>query len=153
MRREAVLSSKIEGTQTSFSDLLFFEAASHEPPTAPDAPEVARYVRALEVGLEKMHELPLSLRLCRDVHECLMRGNPSATPGEFRTTQNWIGAPGAVLNEAQYVPPPVEEMHGCLRGWERFLHERPATLSVLVQAALSTITSRPSTLSSTEMVA
>jgi Fic family protein len=82
-----------------------------------------------------MKTLPLSLRLCCEIHERLMAGNPGATPGEFRKSQNWIGPPGATLNEAVYVPPPLEEMTECLKGWERFLHDRGA-LPVLIQAAL-----------------
>ncbi|GAC1352519.1 MAG: Fic family protein [Polyangiales bacterium] len=135
VRREAVLSSRIEGTQTSFSDLLFFEAASNETPRAPDVPEVVNYVRAVEHGIARLHELPLSLRLCREIHETIMTGHPHATPGAFRTSQNWIGPPGCTLNEATYVPPPPDEMSTCLRDWEKFLHARD-TLPVLVQAAL-----------------
>lgn len=135
VRREAVLSSKIEGTQASFSDLLFFEAASNEPARAPDVKEVANYVEAVSYGLERMKTLPLSLRLCREIHERVMAANPHATPGQFRETQNWIGPPGCTLDEAVYVPPPVEEMLECLARWEAFLHE-PGDLPVLIQAAL-----------------
>jgi Fic family protein len=134
LRREAVLSSRIEGTQASFSDLLYFEAAPEAPPTAPDVAEVANYVAAVELGLKALETLPLSLRVCKELHGRLMGGLHHATPGEFRRTQNWVGPPGCSLNEAAYVPPPLEEMDGCLNAWERFLNERrPPTL---VQAAL-----------------
>lgn len=135
IRREAVLSSKIEGTQTSFSDLLFFEAASSEPPRVPDVPEVVKYVQAVEFGLERMKTLPLSKRLCKEIHEKLMAGNAPATPGEFRRSQNWIGPPGCTLNEAVYVPPPVDEMEVCMDRWETFLHDRGG-IPIVIQAAL-----------------
>jgi len=134
IRREAVLSSRIEGTRASFSDLLFFEAAPEAPPTAPDVGEVANYVTALEAGMKALEKLPLSLRLCRELHRTLMQGLPHATPGEFRRTQNWIGPAGCTLNEAVFVPPPVDRMHACLNAWERFLNEPHPP--VLVQAAL-----------------
>ncbi len=134
IRREAVLSSKIEGTQTSFSDLLFFEAAPTA--TAPDdAPEVLNYIHAVEFGMERLKHLPLSLRLCRELHEKLMAGTRGehAEPGEFRKRQNWIGAPGSTLSEAAYVPPPVDEMRLALGDWEKHLHAKVG--STLVQAA------------------
>ncbi len=134
LRREAVLSSRIEGTQTSYSDLLFFEAAPEAPTTAPDVGEVANYVMAVEHGLKMLATLPLSLRLCRELHGVLMKGSTHATPGEFRRTQNWIGPPGCSLNEAAFVPPPLEHMDDCLNAWERFLNEQHPP--VLVQAAL-----------------
>ena len=92
LRREAVLSSRIEGTQTSYSDLLLFEAAPEAPTTAPDVGEVANYVAAVEHGLKMLATLPLSLRLCRELHGVLMKGSTHRdAPGEFRRTQNWIG--------------------------------------------------------------
>lgn len=129
VRREAVLSSRIEGTQASLSDLYAFEV--RRPPLfehAPDVREVHNYVRALEYGLERLSTLPLSLRLIREIHARLMedvRGEHQ-TPGEFRRSQNWIGLPGCTLNEAAYVPPPVEEMHETLHALEDFLHSEPA---------------------------
>lgn len=136
IRREAVLSSRIEGTQASLSDLLFFEAAPELPQPAPDVREVANYVKALNHGLDALGKLPLSLRLARDIHRVLMDGvrGGHADPGEFRRTQNWIGPPGCTLNEATFVPPPVQEMHACLKDWEAFLHTRE--LPLLIQAAL-----------------
>lgn len=137
IRREAVLSSRIEGTQASLSDLLFFEAAEEEPPRAPDVQEVRNYVRAMEYGLERLAKLPLSLRLVREIHARLMRGvrGEHARPGEFRQSQNWIGPPGCNLTEATFVPSPVPEMTEALGEWEKFLHEAKG-IPPLVQCAL-----------------
>jgi len=137
MRREAVLSSRIEGTQASLSDLLFFEARSRIARAAPDVREVANYVRALESGLARLDELPVCLRLIREMHGLLMRGvrGESQTPGEFRRSQNWIGPPGCTLQDAVYVPPPVDEMHDALDRFERYLHA-PSELPGLVRLAL-----------------
>jgi len=135
IRKEAVLSSRIEGTESSLSDLLFFEAMKTE--RRRDVKEVSNYVRALEYGLQRLNELPLCLRLIREVHAILMedvRGE-QATPGEFRQSQNWIGPAGCSLNEATYVPPPAPEMHDALNGLEDFLHTG-ADLPALVQLAL-----------------
>jgi Fic family protein len=137
MRREAVLSSKIEGTQATLSDLLFFEAGQAEPAKRGDIQEVRNYVEALNHGLSRLPELPLSLRLVRELHERLMagvRGGRSA-PGELRSTQNWIGQPGCTLEECTYVPPPVEEMSAALAAWEVYVHQRDAT-PPLVKCAL-----------------
>jgi len=125
MRREAVLSSRIEGTRASLSDLYAYEAVqlsffdSH-----PDVQEVHNYVRALEYGLERLETLPLSLRLIREMHAHLMAGvrGEHQTPGEFRRSQNWIGSPGCTLDEATYVPPPVDEMQQALDALEKYLH-------------------------------
>jgi Fic family protein len=135
IRREAVLSSRIEGTQSSLSDLLLFEATKVERQR--DVKEVQNYVRATEYGLKRLNELPLSLRFIRELHGILMEGvsGEHATPGEFRQSQNWIGTPGATLNEATFVPPPVSEMQECLSQMEKFLHAE-TRLPPLVQAAL-----------------
>jgi len=135
-RREAVLSSRIEGTQASLSDLYVYEA-SPNPAERGDVREVSNYVRALEFGLSRVTELPLSLRLVREIHAKLMAGvrGEHSTPGEFRRSQNWIGPQGCLLNEATYVPPPVTEMHGCLDAFERFLHAQ-AEIPPLVKLAL-----------------
>ena len=135
IRREAVLSSRIEGTQSSLSDLLLFEATQVEKQS--DVREVQNYVSAIEYGLKRLNELPLSLRFIRELHGVLMEGvrGQHATPGEFRQSQNWIGSPGAVLNEATYVPPPVPEMLDCLNQLEKFLHTE-TRLPPLVEAAL-----------------
>jgi Fic family protein len=140
VRREAVLSSRIEGTRASLSDLLIDEL--DEQPALPsrveDVGEVRNYVAALEYGLQRLRELPLSLRLVREIHEHLMRGvrGDKATPGEFRRSQNWIGPQGSKPATAPYVPPPVNEMHECLNGWEIFLHDRES-LPDLIHAAIA----------------
>jgi len=135
-RREAVLSSRIEGTQASLSDLYAYEA-SPNPAELGDVREVSNYVRALEFGLSRVTELPLSLRLIREIHAKLMAGvrGEHSTPGEFRRSQNWIGPQGCLLNDATYVPPPVADMHDCLDAFERFLHAQPE-IPPLVKLAL-----------------
>ncbi len=136
VRREAVLSSRIEGTQTTLGELLAAEAGGVVARSSADLREVANYVVALEYGLERLRALPLSLRLVRELHERLMQGvrGEVATPGEFRRSQNWIGPPGCTLNDATYVPPPHTELMACLDAWERFLHDD--ALPPLVHAAL-----------------
>lgn len=135
-RREAVLSSRIEGTQASLSDLFAFEASQRAEDMS-DVREVLNYVLALEHGMSRLTDLPVSLRLIREIHERLMRGvrGEYSTPGEFRRSQNWIGPPGCVLNDATFVPPPVEEMQTCLGDFERFLHSE-YEIPPLVQLAL-----------------
>ncbi len=137
MRREAVLSSRIENTQAGMGDLFFFEADETEPPKAPDVREVANYVQALDYGLTRLQELPISTRLVREIHERLMAGvrGEYGTPGEFRRSQNWIGPPGCTLHDATYMPPPVDEMHEALSAWEKYLHTE-ADEPLLVQCAL-----------------
>jgi Fic family protein len=136
LRQEAVLSSRIEGTQTSLSDLLIDEL-KEEPSSQGDVREVRNYVDALEFGIARLSEMPLSLRLVREINGVLVEGvrGEYATPGEFRRTQNWIGRPGSTIETADYVPPPPEEMHEALKNWESFLHDRE-TLPDLVQCAL-----------------
>lgn len=136
MRREAVLSSRIEGTQTSLAELMADEAGQRA--IAPDdVQEVRNYVAALEYGIERLNTLPLSLRLVRELHQQLMGGGrgDSATPGEFRQSQNWIGPTGSTPNTASYVPPPPQEMLNALDRWEKFLH-RHDEMPDLVQCAL-----------------
>ena len=137
VRREAVLSSKIEGTHSGLDDLFFFEAAPDEVQDSADVREVANYVTALEYGLARLEELPLSLRLIREIHERLMRGvrGDAARPGEFRTTQNWIGPPGATLMEATYVPPPVPDMEAALDAFEKYLHAENDPTPPLIRMA------------------
>lgn len=135
IRKEAVLSSQIEGTQSTLTELLLFEI---EPETGTeDTAEVANYVKAMRHGLKRMRSgFPLSLRLIREMHEVLLssgRGSRS-TPGEFRTTQNWIG--GSRPGNAIYVPPPVAEMREALGQFENFLHGGAEEFSVLVQCAM-----------------
>ena len=136
VRREAVLSSRIEGTQATLGELLAAEAGAAVDRSPADLREVANYVVALEYGVKRLKTLPLSLRLTREIHAKLMTGvrGDHATPGEFRKSQNWIGPPGATLANATYVPPPPDELLHCLGAWEAFLHDR--SLPVLVQAAL-----------------
>ena len=136
IRREAVLSSRIEGTQATLGELLAAEAGAAVERSPDDLREVANYVAALEYGIERLKTLPLSLRLVRELHERLMAGvrGSHATPGEFRRSQNWIGKPGATLNQASYVPPPPDALGEHLAHWERFLHDR--TQPPLIHAAL-----------------
>lgn len=141
MRREAVLSSKIEGTQTSLSDLFYFEAARREEQKAEaqktDVLEVVNYVKAMDYGLKRLKELPICLRLMREIHAILMKDvrGRHLTPGEFRRSQNWIGPAGCTLNDAAFVPPPVHEMHEALGELEKFLHNRN-NIPGLIQCAL-----------------
>ncbi len=137
VRKEAVLSSQIEGTQSSLSDLLLYESA--EAPGVPldDVREVSNYVAAMDHGLRRLREgFPLSLRLLREIHEILLaKGRGSAKqPGEFRTSQNWIG--GTRPGNAIFVPPPPEKVMECLGALESFLHEDRPEQPVLVKAAL-----------------
>jgi hypothetical protein len=133
LRREAVLSSRIEGTQTTLGDVYAAEAEQLRLVTSPDVQEVVNYVDAARYGPERLRTLPLSLRFLRELHERLMargvRGHGSR--GEFRTHQNFIGGTGEA--NATYVPPPLTHMHECLDDFERFMHERP--LPPLIQAA------------------
>lgn len=127
IRREAVLSSRIEGTQADIADLYAYEASQFkDTPAKSDVKEVHNYVRALEYGLERIKTLPISLRLIRELHQHLMEGvrGEQVTPGEFRRTQNWIGPPGCTLNEATFVPPPVPEMKEALDKLEKYLHAK-----------------------------
>lgn len=125
IRREAVLSSRIEGTRATLAELYTYESAqlsfleSHD-----DVREVHNYVDALDYGLERLKKFPLSLRFIREIHEKLMQGvrGGNLTPGEFRHTQNWIGAAGSTLTTATYVPPPVDEMNLALAELEKFIH-------------------------------
>jgi cell filamentation protein, protein adenylyltransferase len=137
IRREAVLSSRIEGTQAGLSDLFFFEASQSATPQTPDVYEVANYVNALEYGLARLKDLPVSLRLIREMHESLMKEvrGETMTPGEFRRSQNWIGPPGCVLMDATFVPPPVDEMTVALGELEKYLHT-PSSLPPLVRSSL-----------------
>jgi Fic family protein len=137
VRREAVLSSRIEGTQATLGELLAAEAGAVVERSPADLREVANYVVALEHGLARLPELPLSLRLVRELHGKLMQGvhGDSSTPGEFRRSQNWIGPAGCTLAGATYVPPPADRLMDCLGAWETFLHDR--SLPPLVHAALA----------------
>jgi Fic family protein len=139
VRKEALLSSQIEGTQSSFSDLLL-----HEEDLAPGVPlddvqEVSNYVAAMNHGLRRLREddFPLSLRLIREMHKVLLaegRGSDK-TPGEFRHSQNWLG--GTRPGNARYVPPPPDRVAKCMGDLERFLHDQPQRTPVLIKAALA----------------
>jgi Fic family protein len=137
VRREAVLSSRIEGTQATLGELLAAEAGVAVERSPEDLREVANYVVALEHGVRRLGTLPLSLRLVRELHGKLMagvRGN-SATPGAFRRSQNWIGPAGCTLVDATFVPPPADRLMDCLGAWETFLHDD--SLAPLAHAALA----------------
>ena len=136
VRKEAVQSSRIEGAQASLSDIFYYEA-SKEKPKHVDVLEVLNYVRAMNYGLSRLKEFPLSLRLVREIHLKLMEGarGEKMKIGEFRTTQNWIGPPGCSLASATYVPPPPPEMNEALGQWEKFLHTDDSIIP-LIKCAL-----------------
>jgi len=128
VRHEAVLSSQIEGTQSSLVDVLQFEIDANGEEHPKDVEEVVNYVRAMNYGLKRLDDLPLSLRLIREIHGKLLKGVRGAnrTPGEFRRSQNWIGPANCTLATATFVPPPVHEMQDALNNLESFLHETTA---------------------------
>ena len=137
VQREAVLSSKIEGTQATLGELFAAEAGATVDRSPDDLREVGNYVVALEHGISRLKKLPLCVRLTRELHEKLMtgvRGQQSA-PGQFRKIQNWIGKPGSTIATASYIPPPPREVESCLAAWEQFLHE--STFPPLVTIALA----------------
>lgn len=141
VRKEAVLSSRIEGTQTSLSELFYFEAAhkaeQKKEAGRTDVLEVLNYVKAIDYGIKRLESLPISLRLIQEMHGILMKAvrGQHLTPGEFRRSQNWIGPAGCMLNDATFVPPPVEEMKEALSSLEKFIHNRNA-VDGLIQCAL-----------------
>jgi len=137
LRREAVLSSRIEGTQATLGELLASEAGAAVERSPADLREVGNYVVALEYGVERLRTLPLSLRLVRELHGKLLQGvrGGAATPGELRRSQNWIGPVGCTLADATFVPPPPDRLIVCLGAWEKFLHDD--ALPPLVHAALA----------------
>jgi Fic family protein len=138
IRKEALLSSQIEGTQSSLSELLLFENAELPGVPTEDVLEVSNYVAAMEHGLRRLREgFPLSLRLIREIHGVLLakgRGSEKQ-PGEFRTSQNWIG--GAQPGKALYVPPPPDQVLECMGALEKFLHVAPSIAAPLIKAALA----------------
>lgn len=137
VRKEAVLSSQIEGTQTSLLNVLEFEARGTSRRLPPDVSEAVRYVGAMNYGLERLRTLPLSLRLLREIHARLLASGRGSgrDPGQFRRSQNWIGPPGCTLTDAVFVPPPVPDMLDALEDLERFMYEDDA-LPALVKCAL-----------------
>ena len=138
VRKEAVLSSQIEGTQASLIDVLEFESQALEPDNPQEVAEVVNYIAAINYGLERLNDLPISLRLIREIHGELMKGVRGAerNPGEFRRTQNWIGAGGCSLADAMYVPPPPHEMLRSLGNLEDFLHS-PQPMPTLIKIGLA----------------
>ena len=145
VRKEAVLSSQIEGTQSSLNDVLEAEAAIADPMRPRDVDEVLNYVDAMNYGLSRLEELPVSTRLLREIHEHLLQDvrGTELHPGELRSSQNWIGPGGATLDEATFVPPPVHELGMAMSGFENFLHEDkpvPALVKIgLAHAQFETI--------------
>lgn len=135
LRREAVASTRIEGTQASLIEV--FDAEANDEPFTADIEEVVNYVRAMETGLQRLRTLPLSARLIREMHAVILAGvrGRDRQPGRIRTTQNWIGPPGATIESATFVPPPPDAIGDLLADLERFIHEDPQ-LPPLVQAAL-----------------
>ena len=138
VRKEAVLSSQIEGTQSSLQDLLAAEASIFSPGRPQDVDEVVNYVAAMNQGIERLADLPVSVRLIREIHERLLRGvrGASLTPGQLRTSQNWIGPGGCTLSEATFVPPPPHEVPAALGELERFLHQQ-SDLPLLIRIGLA----------------
>ena len=136
VRKEALLSSQIEGTQSSFSDLMLFEHLQKPEVSLEDVEEVSNYVKALTYGLGRLKEdFPLSLRLLREIHGILLSGGrgSSKLPGEFRRSQNWIG--GSRPGNALFVPPPIDHLTQCLSNFEHFLHDN--TLPILIRAGIA----------------
>jgi Fic family protein len=136
VRKEALLSSQIEGTQSSFSDLILFEHHQKPEVSLDDVEEVSNYVKAIHYGLDRLKsDFPLSLRLLREIHDILLSGGRGSkkSPGEFRRSQNWIG--GTRPGNALFVPPPVEYLDQCLSNFEKFLHY--GKLPVLIKAGLA----------------
>lgn len=143
VRREAVLSSQIEGTQSTLDDVLAFEIDPDRPSLPSDIKEVVNYINAMDYGLSRLDSLPLSLRLLREIHRRLTTGTRGAnkSPGQFRKSQNWIGS--ARLAEATFVPPPPADMRTALGNLERFLHDSggldPLIVCALAHAQFETI--------------
>ena len=137
VRKEAVLSSQIEGIQCTLDEVLQVETGEDLGVRSKDVGEVVNYVDAMNYGINRLPELPLSLRLLREIHTRLMDGvrGEHKAPGEFRRTQNWIGPQGSTLSNATFVPPPVPEMTVALERLERFMHDRDS-LPLTVQCAL-----------------
>lgn len=138
VRHEAVLSSQIEGTQSTLEDVLAWEIEAHNSDSPKDVEEVVNYIAAMNHGLARLPEFPLNLPLIQEIHALLLKDTRGATrePGEFRRSQNWIGPAGCTLATATFVPPPPHEMRAALDNFEKFLHtDRP--LPVLIQCGLA----------------
>lgn len=138
VKHEAVFSSQIEGTQSTLEDVLEYEVNPKGEARPKDVEEVVNYVRAMNYGLNRLSELPLSLRLIREIHAELLKGvrGGERTPGEFRHSQNWVGPAGCTLKNAEFVPPPPHEMHAALDNLEKFLHDR-TSLPLLIHCGLA----------------
>lgn len=138
VRKEAVLSSRIEGTQSTLQDVLVAEAHFRSPARPRDVDEVINYVEAMNYGLDRLRDLPVSIRLIREIHQRLLQNvrGSHLTPGELRTSQNWIGPAGCTINEARFVPPPPHLALEALGDLERFLHERDE-LPILLKVGLA----------------
>jgi len=138
VRTEAVLSSQIEGTQTTLLDVLKHEAKVQTAVPTDDTKEVLNYINAMNFGLAKLENLPVSLHLIREIHEILMKDVRGGihNPGEYRNSQNWVGPPGSTLSTATYIPPPVHEMNQALHSLEKYLHDR-ADIPILIKVGLA----------------
>jgi len=136
VRKEALLSSQIEGTQASLEDIFEYESGD-KPENINDVAEVINYIRALNYGMDRLKTLPMSLRLIKEIHGVLMQGTRGGnkTPGEFRKTQNWIGPPGSTLKDARYIPPPPQEVVKTMGDLEQYIH-KGRKLPVLIDCGL-----------------
>ncbi|HJU18940.1 MAG TPA: Fic family protein [Stellaceae bacterium] len=139
VRKEAVLSSQIEGTQASLIDVLEYENNIQNAKNPEDIEEVVNYIFAVNKGLERLQQLPLSLCLIKEIHSALMQGvrGNEKSPGEFRTTQNWIGPQGCLLTQASYIPPPPHEMMIALDNWEKFLYDDRVNMPILLKVGIA----------------
>lgn len=136
VRKEALLSSQIEGTQASLEDIFEYESGD-KPENINDVAEVINYIRALNYGMDRLKTLPMSLRLIKEIHGVLMQGTRGGnkTPGEFRKTQNWLGPPGSTLKDARYIPPPPQEVLKAMGDLELYIH-KARKLPVLIDCGL-----------------
>jgi len=138
VKKEAVISSQIEGTQSSLSQLLKKESEVNDPDAPSDVNEVSNYVKAMHRGLELLNDLPVSVRLVKEIHKELLRDvrGQEKNPGELRKSQNWIGSEGRDIRHATFVPPPEHEMVKALSDWEKFLHQNDH-IPVLVKIGMA----------------
>lgn len=136
VKKEALLSAQIEGTQASLENVLAFEGGVI-PETVNDVSDVINYIKTLHYGIDRLQKLPMSLRLIKELHAMLLKNvrGQDKTPGEFKRSQNWIGRPGCTLTTAQFVPPPPEEAQKAMSDLEKFMHQK-SDISVLIQCAL-----------------
>jgi Fic family protein len=145
VKKEALLSSQIEGTQASLEGVLRFEANLEPSEDINEIKEVVNYIKAMNYGISRLQDLPMSNRLIKEIHEILIKGTRGThkTPGEFRKTQNWLGAPGANLLEATFIPPPPDALMDLLFNLEKFIHQKdeiPPLIKIsLIHAQFETI--------------